>query len=103
MPQPKEQTIARSKRLRRNNGYVKVMGLRGIALSSLGHRDVEAARPLAAVLLDRFSSEVDSRDSADDLGDFKPSRCVGDAHAVEIDWLGRNQWACSRLSVPFLG
>jgi hypothetical protein len=78
------------------------MGLRGMALSWLGHGDVEPARALAAVALNRFASEIDSRDSADDVGDFKPSRRVGDPHAVEIDWLGRNQSAFSRLSVPFL-
>jgi hypothetical protein len=70
--------------------------------SSVGDGDVEAARPLAAVPLNRFSSEADSRDFADDLGDFKPSGCVGDPHAIEIDWLGRNQSASSRSPVPFL-
>ena len=69
--------------------------------SWVGHSDVEAAGPLAAVLLNRFSSEADSRDFADDLGDVKPSGCVGDPHAVEIDWFRQDQSAGSRLSVPF--
>jgi len=84
---------------RRITSYLKVVGPRR---SSVTQSDVEAARPLAAVLLNGFSSEVDSRDFADDLGDFKPSGCVGNPHAIEIDWLGRNQFACSCLSVPFL-
>lgn len=66
------------------------------------HGDIEAARPLAAVALNGFSTKAYSRDFADDLGDFKPSGCISDPHAIEIDWLGSNQSACSRSSALFL-